>query len=155
MSESLCQLEDFHITALSVQWHDPRTSGNVPVSYQFSYDVGQHQTDKLRYRLKFRVSVGSETPEPVGYSLASEIVGFFRFPEGVEQSKIDYLVRVNGCTILYGILRGQVATLTGCYPQKKLVLETIMMRDVVDSIEKEKQAEIKKAKPGKRKRLKA
>jgi preprotein translocase subunit SecB len=155
MSESLCQLEDFHITALSVQWHDPKTSGNVPVNYQFSYDVGQHQTDKLRYRLKFRVRVGSETPEPVGYSLASEIVGFFRFPEGVEQSKIDYLVRVNGCTILYGILRGQVATLTGCYPQKKLVLETIMMRDVVDSIEKEKQAEIKKAKPGKRKRLKA
>ena len=155
MSESVCQLEDFHLTAISVQWYDPKTSGHVPVNYQFSYDVGQHQTDKQRYRLTFRVLVGSDTPEPVGYSLASEIVGFFRFPEGTEQSKIDYLVRVNGCTILYGILRGQVATLTGCYPQKKLVLRTFMMRDVVEGIEKDRQAEAKKAKPEKKKALKA
>ena len=155
MNDSVCQLEDFHLTALSVQWNDPKKTGTYTVTNELDYDVGQHQTEKERYRLTLRFMTGPEKPEPVGYSVAAEIVGFFRFPERTEQSKMDYLVRVNGCTILYGILRGQIANVTGTFPHKKFILPTIMMRDVVLDLEKAKAEEAKKAKPGKKKPLKA
>ncbi len=48
------------------------------------------------------------------------------------------LVRFNGCTILYGILRGQLANITGSFPNRKLLLPTVMMEDVVKDIEREK-----------------
>lgn len=155
MNDSVCQLEDFHLTALSVQWHDPKETGTYTVTNELDYDVGQHQTEKERYRLTLRFMTGSKKPEPVGYSVAAEIVGFFRFPEGTEQSKMDYLVRVNGCTILYGILRGQIANVTGNFPHKKLILPTIMMRDIVLDVEKAKAEKVQKAKPKKKKALKA
>ena len=143
MSEPVCQLDDFHFTRLAVQWHSPKESGKFEVNYSFDYSIGQHNTEKNRYRLAFRVGAKSDTPEPVGYHLNSEIVGFFRFPDGTEQNKMDFLIRFNGCTILYGILRGQVASLTGSFPQKKLVLPTFMMKEIVEGVEHQKAANAK------------
>ena len=143
MSEPVCQLDDFHFTRLAVQWNDPTESGKFDINYSFDYSVGRHNTDKHRYRLAFSVKAKSDTPEPVGYHLDSEIVGFFRFPADTEQDKMDYLIRVNGCTILYGILRGQVASLTGAFPQKKLVLPTFMMKEIIEGIEQQNAADTK------------
>lgn len=142
MSEPVCQLDDFHFTRLAVQWNDPSESGEIEINYSFDYSIGQHNTEKNRYRLAFRVGAKSDTPEPVGYHLDSEIVGFFRFPEATEQDRMDFLIRLNGCTILYGILRGQIANLTGVFPHRKLVLPTFMMKEVIDGIEKAKTDEL-------------
>jgi preprotein translocase subunit SecB len=147
MSQADCQLDDFHFTRLAVRWYPPNESGHIEIEYGFDYKVGRHKTEKDRYRLAFTVSAKSSTPEPIGYLLDSEIVGFFRFPEGIDQKKADYLIRVNGCAILYGILRGQVANLTGNFPQKKLLLPSLMMREVVDGVEKQKEAQRKLKKP--------
>jgi hypothetical protein len=46
------------------------------------------------------------TTEPIGYTIDSEIVGLFSFPEGASEVKMQMLIRVNGATILYGILLG-------------------------------------------------
>lgn len=137
MSKPVCQLDDFHFTRLAVQWH-PGETREFKVSYSFDYDIGQHKTEVNRYRLAFRVGAKSMTPEPVGYDFDSEIVGFFRFPEGTDQKEMDFLIRMNGCSVLYGILRGQVANLTGVFPQRKLVLPTLMMKEIIQGIEKDK-----------------
>jgi preprotein translocase subunit SecB len=149
MSEPVCQLDDFHFTRLAVQWHNLKEPGKYEVNYSFDYNIGQHKTDKNRYRLAFRVGAKSDTPEPVGYHLDTEIVGFFRFPDGTEQKKMDFLIRVNGCSVLYGILRGQVASLTGSFPQKKLVLPTLMMKEIIEGVEHQKvdNAKTKKTAP--------
>jgi hypothetical protein len=63
------------------------------------------------------------------------MLGFFWFPPEVPDDRIPYLIRVNGCTILYGILRGVVASLTGMFPEGPLALPTIMMQEVVRDIE--------------------
>ena len=138
MSEPDCQLDDFHFRRLSVEWHDPEAPGQVDVNHSFDYSVGQHNAEKNRYRLALRFKAVSDTPKPIGYVVQAEIVGLFRFPEGMEQAKMDFLIRLNGCTILYGILRGQIASLTGVFPQRKLVLPTFMMKDVIEGIEKAK-----------------
>ncbi len=138
MSEPVCQLDDFFFTRLSVEWHDPLESVQVNFEHSFDYDVGQHSTERTRYRLALRMKAAPDTPKPVGYVVHAEIVGLFRFPDGMEQDKMDFLIRLNGCTILYGILRGQIGNLTSVFPQRKLVLPTFMMKDIVEAVEKAK-----------------
>ena len=138
MSEPVCQLDEFHFTRVNVEWHEPQESASLEVSYLFDYDVGRHTTENNRYRLVFRVKAISETPTPVGYTIECEIVGYFRFPVGTPQENMDFLIRVNGCNILYGIMRGQLAMVTGSFPNRKFVLPTVMMDDVVNGVEKHK-----------------
>lgn len=134
------------MTRVNVAWHEPSQPGSVEIDYLFDYDVARHATEKTRFRLAFRVGVKSKTPAPVDYSLDCEIVGFFRFPEDTTEESMQRLIRFNGCTILYGILRGQLANITGSFPRQKLLLPTVMMEDVVNQIEREK-AQAREAKP--------
>jgi preprotein translocase subunit SecB len=143
MTKPPCQLEDFHFTRLAIEWHEPREAGQVDLALSFDYDVGQHSTEKNRYRLAFRFGAKSATPEPIGYEIDAEIVGFFTFPEDTEQRKMDLLIRLNGGTILYGLLRGQIANLTAQFPQRKFVLSTFMMRDIIEGVEADKAAQRK------------
>jgi len=138
MSQPVCQLDDFHFTRLSVEWHEPQSEETVETEFGFDYDVAKHSEDENRYRLTFRVQMNNKGETPVGYQLMSEIVGFIQFPEETDAEKREFYVRVNGCTLLYGVLRGQIAATTGSFPQLKLVLPTFMMQDVVEEIEKKK-----------------
>jgi preprotein translocase subunit SecB len=142
MTVPVCQLEDFHFTRLSVLWHEPQESVSVEVHHSFDYEIGRHKTDVNCYRLEFRFNVAPGTPEPVGYVIDTEIVGFFRIAGNTSPEKADYLALLNGCTILYGILRGQIAALTGCFPQEKFVLPSVMMEDVIRDVEQQKAAAI-------------
>jgi preprotein translocase subunit SecB len=138
MSSPVCHLDEFFMTRVNVAWHEPGQPENVDIDFLFDYDVAQHATEKNRFRLAFRLGVKSKTSTPVDYSLDSEIVGFFRFPEEATAEIMQRLIRLNGCTILYGILRGQLANITGSFPRQKLILPTVMMEDVVNQIEREK-----------------
>lgn len=146
MTAPVCHLEEFFMTRVNVAWHEPAESGSVEIDFLFDYDVARHATEKNRFRLAFRVGVKSKTPAPVDYSLDCEIVGFFSFPAGTTDELMQRLVRLNGCTILYGILRGQLANITGSFPRQKLILPTVMMEDVVHQIEQEK-SQARVAKP--------
>jgi len=44
---------------------------------------------------------------------------------------MQYLIRINGCTILYSLLRGQVAMLTGSFPHGKFNIPTVVMHDII------------------------
>jgi preprotein translocase subunit SecB len=138
MSAPVCHLDEFFMTRVNVAWHEPSEPGTIDIDFLFDYDVARHATEKNRFRLAFRVGVKSKTPSPVDYSLDCEIVGFFLFPEDTTEDTKQRLVRLNGCTILYGILRGQLANITGSFPRQKLILPTVMMEDVVNDIEREK-----------------
>lgn len=70
------------------------------------------------------------------YKVDFQILGFFAFPKDTVEDNMQYLIRVNGCTILYGILRGIVANVTGTFPEGPLPLPTVMMHDVVNSVER-------------------
>lgn len=146
MSKPVCHLDEFFMTRVNVAWHEPSQPGSVEIDYLFDYDVARHATEKHRFRLAFRSAARSKTPTPVDYSLDCEIVGFFHFPEETTEEAMQRLIRFNGCAILYGILRGQLANITGSFPRQKLILPTVMMEDVVHEIEREK-AQAREANP--------
>lgn len=143
MNQPVCHLDEFSMTRVNVAWHEPLQPGSIDIDYLFDYDVGRHATEKNRFRLAFRLGVKSKTPMPVDYSLDCEIVGIFHFPESTKDETMQRLIRYNGCTILYGILRGQLASITGSFPHKKLILPTVMMEDVVNDIERKKAQALK------------
>jgi preprotein translocase subunit SecB len=126
------------MTRVNLAWHDPKESTTVAVEHKFDYDVYRNSGQKNLFRLVFRFALSSQTPVPVGYALESEIVGYFSFPEGTSEENMQALIRYNGCTILYGILRGQIASIAGSFPHAKLILPTVMMEDVVNQIERHK-----------------
>lgn len=146
MTHPVCHLDEFFMTRVNVAWHEPSQPGSVDIDFLFDYDVARHATEKNRFRLALRLGVKSKTPTQVDYSLDCEIVGFFRFPEDSSDETMQRLIRFNGCTILYGILRGQLANITGSFPRQKLTLPTVMMEDVVNEIEREK-AQARQTKP--------
>ena len=48
---------------------------------------------------------------------------------------MQYLIRYNGCAILYGILRGMLATMTGTFPEGAIRMPTIMVDEIVKKVE--------------------
>ena len=155
----ILQLKDFFITRLHVDWHEP-TGGARHIPHfdsgvSFDYDVLRKKDALRSFALRLRVRL---EPKPAkskaGYEIDSEIMGLFDFPESMEEQQMQALVRINGGTILYGILRGQIAAFTGSFPGGKLSLPAVYMQDIVAGVEKRKQAQQKKKRPVSREKAK-
>ena len=130
------QLQEFVLTNLNVKWHEPPTSREAKMAFRFGYDVARHKSDKRRFRLQFTVRAEpADKKVPVGYEIESTIVGLFEFVDGMSEGEMQALIRINGGTILYGILRGQIAAFTGSFPGGKFSLPTVMMHEIVEQIE--------------------
>lgn len=138
MTQVSCNLDEFFITRLYLSWREPAKQTESTLGVSFDYDVARHNKDTRRYRLTLRVQVKGKEAPPLGLTLEAEIVGFITLPKEVNSEHMDYLVRLNGCTILYGILRGEVAMASGSFPSGKFILPTVMMEDVVAGVEERK-----------------
>lgn len=100
-----------------------------------SYSVGKNQDNEYNYKLTLGVKV---IPEEFGWNIDMEIAGIFTFPEGTSAGDMEGMIRVNGCTILYGLLRGHLASVTGAFPSGPYILPTVNMFEVVKAIEESK-----------------
>lgn len=135
------QLEDYYVTRLRVDWVEPpsaheKVEGKINVDYQ----VQRHESDSLRYRLELKVSVKpASRDQKVGWAVDAHIHGLFVFPDGLNEETMHNAIRVNGGIILFGILRGQIATVTGTFPPGKFVLPTVPMQSIVALKEKSRQ----------------
>ena len=143
----VCELDQFFINKLHVDWLDPDPDcENESVSFGFDYDLSCNSEDPYMIRMVMRYMQGpnkDETSTVCPYEIFTEIEGYFKFSEDIEDEKMSYLCRVNTLTILYGILRGEIANIPGSFQGGKFILPTVMMQDVVDEVEKRKDAELK------------
>jgi hypothetical protein len=145
-----CQLEEFFITRLHIDHRQQTAPEKQPahhLGYGFDYVIGKHKEDECRYRMSFQFTAEefSENEQPVGLKLDAEIVGFFSINPDLEKKKREALAQLNGASLLYGILRGVVATATGVFPEKKLNLPTVSPQEIVKLVhEKRSQMPAKK-----------
>jgi len=133
----IIQLENFFLNKLHADWVQPkRLPAEITSRVRVNYDVLRHRDEPSRFRLTLKVDVKSEAKEETaGYQITSEIVGLFSFPEGMAEDQVQALIRINGGTILYGILRGEVAAITGSFAGRKFILPTVFMPEIVKQIE--------------------
>jgi len=142
----ILQLEEFYLQRMHVEFHpgDPIKESDVSGADRLSLDYevlyNSEAPDQWALVLSVQIAPPEFDDEP-GYELDAEMFGFFD-TSGVDPDEREYLIRLNGATILYGILRGQVATLSGTFPGGRLLLPTVDMNEVVNRIEARKVAEL-------------
>ena len=136
-TEPVCEMLSYNLTHILVDWAIPDKGDPPSCAVNIGYDVAQNVEAPDNYRLTFRAKLQEKDADgrDTGYCVEAHIVGYFSFPASVSEEEREYLIRVNGGTILYGILRGHIASLTGLYPAGPLMLPTVMMHDIVMDIE--------------------
>ena len=142
MKKSTIQLSKFFITNLNIKWVKGKASGNA-IKLGFDFNLAFHEEHKNHFKLEFSVLAIPEDGFS-GIRLETQIDGYFHFPEGIDFKEMHYLAILNGSSILYGILRGQLALITGSFPGGKFMLPAVVMEDVIPEVIKMKQQEVEK-----------
>jgi preprotein translocase subunit SecB len=137
MKRSTLQLEHFYFNKLNIEFCLPqKTSKEAPKEHKLAihYDVAVNNNNNNLFRLLFKTTVTPVSKKAGGLKIDTEMFGFFSFPENTPSEDMEYLIRVNGCSILYGILKGQLPLYTASFPEE-FYLPTIIMEDVVEHVE--------------------
>ena len=103
----------------------------------FDYVIASHKEDPRRKMLRLK-SMWQEldaNKQKAGYTIECEIVGFFSFTEDTPKGREEAVIRMNGVSQLYGVLRGIVATATGVCVGGCFHLPSIMPQDIVEQVE--------------------
>lgn len=143
MKPSILQLEDYFLTRLEIRFDGPAEPEieSASVNSTFHYDVMSHKEDAKRRMLAFHVEFreldGKE--RNAGYHIVCSIVGMFRFTDATPEDKEDYVICVNGISILYGALRGILSTATGNFPRGRFLAPSVMPNEIVADIERKRQ----------------
>jgi len=140
----ICELNNFFLRYLEISGADKIEAAEISLHCAFDYDLFCNNQDDHKIRMILRVKVTPDMNEPdqtCPYEIKTEIEGFFTFSDELSNEQMGYLVRVNSATILYGILRGEIANITGSFPSGKFLLPTVMMQDVVKEIEERKRGQ--------------
>jgi preprotein translocase subunit SecB len=139
--EPVVNLDSFVMMRSNIEMFPPddktvnsAVNNKVQLKYNsaITYSVGKNQNNEYNYKLSLGVKV---IPEGYGWNIDVEIAGIFTFPSGTDSNDMEGIIRVNGCTILYGLLRGHLASVTGAFPSGPYVLPTVNMLEVVKRIE--------------------
>lgn len=140
MSQPVIHLEEYFLEKVLVERIHSKaeaTSDAISISFDYDYEIKRNANNPHEFSLTFivRDDPTTKTPSPQAYKLDLRIIGFFRFDEGTEEKQMQYLIRFNGCAILYGILRGMLATMTGTFPEGAIRMPTIMVDEIVKKVE--------------------
>jgi hypothetical protein len=150
MKSPTLQLDQYFLTRLQVDHTFPASSPTIKVASVTSsldYEVGNHRNEPRRrmLRLKVEFQESDDKQQKVGYRIQCEIVGFFSFTESTPPGKEEIVIRVNGFNLLYGTLRGVLATTTAIFPGGRFSVPNVMPNEIVADIENRREQERQKA----------
>lgn len=140
---SSLSLEEFFITKIDINWvpgTDPNLEKEIEeLGLAFDYQLGRKTDAPNHFRLTLKVNVSPD--KEIGGLLGEVLIdGYFSFPEETDEQEMQYLIRVNGCSMLYSLLRGQLALISGSFPCGKFTLPAVVMDEVVKDVEERKKA---------------
>ncbi len=125
------ELKDYRFTNLQIQWVQQPLD---PVSVVPSVDIfdGKPPEELPNTRLVRLDIRTAPPPEHAGYEIALSIVGVFDIhAPGDDPARTHSIVMANGATILYGIVRAEIASLTSNFPAGRALLSTVYMHEVL------------------------
>jgi hypothetical protein len=150
MKSPILQLDDYFLTRLQIDYTFPR-EGVVTqadsVTSIFDYDLGHHREEPRRRMMRLKVDFQEldQKQEKIGYTIQCEITGFFSFTDSTPKDKEELVLRVNGFALLYGALRGVLATTTAVCPGGRFSVPNVMPNEIVADIERRRQESAKNA----------
>lgn len=128
--DCLFQLNHYQIESVAVslnaKYDDklPSHTGDVSATMQ----VAPHKEDSTKYLLTMELLVRpnkDHEKEFFPYDVGIKGRAFFTFREPCPRDQADHVLRLNGASILYGLLRGQVAQITAQSAHGQFLLPTV------------------------------
>jgi len=133
---NIIHLDTFNLRSLSIKQADGDPGEKTEYAITFGYAVEKNDGAPDRFRLTLVVDLAPKGKEaPGAITVSASVVGLFSFPKGVKEEDMQYVLQVNGSAILYGLLRGQVAMLTGAFRGPRFLLPTVNMAEIVKEVE--------------------
>lgn len=137
--DPIINLVKFNLDECSVKWLGENIAFNdIDYRYSMDYHVWANDDNERLFKLQLMLKIEPVEDISRGYVIDCKITGIFVFPEETDRAKRPLILRMNGTAILFGVLRGQIASLTGMFEGGVLSLPTINMKDAVNKIEEEK-----------------
>lgn len=122
------ELHDAHLLDVTVQANPAFEGTNDPkATVAFQHTSARHASDPSRIRVELRARISSEDNEPrrKPYWIEIAVAGYFKSREEKPGGEVPWLLVENALTILYGVARGIVTSVTGSGPYGKFLLPTI------------------------------
>ncbi len=126
MKPSPLHLADYFVTELNVSANpkfDPKQE--VPLRYedfQVGFDATCDPEKKRQWQVILKLAHNPPAEANVPYRFAAEIVGIFILTDGVPEERIERLVKTNGASMLYGVLRETIRATTARGPYSAIIL---------------------------------
>lgn len=132
---SVLQLEKYELRTLSVIWHDMSDPNEgVELVPAFNFKIFSHNANPRRFALTFDCSTSSRVRPKQAFDITTSIVGYFSCPDEWDEDTCALRATENGSTLLYGILRGLIASITAQFPYGTYYLPTVDMQAVIKEI---------------------
>ncbi len=120
-------IDSFCLKKLSLKWKEGKENVTSASKLDFSFDLKVKKDDENKLMVSLFLN-GEPDNDLEGLIIDIEICGFFT---KLEKTKDDFFYFVNATTILYGILRGQLAMLSSSFPSGGVNLPTVMMSEKI------------------------
>lgn len=123
-------IDELHVTAIDRAPTDPAGDRGL---INVSFNIMEHTRLRGKYRLSLRIDYSSPSDEAQSpYEIHACIQGVFSFPtmKRVGKRAIGTLA-YNGSAILYGLLRGHVAQITGLGIHGPFLLPTVNLMETL------------------------
>ena len=141
MKPSPLQLKEVNFIKFSVEAETAQDNGPVRaidfnfngVTFKEGFEIeNKSDESKRRYVLFLQFSIENETGTRCPYKLDAHVIGLFEVAKSyapADPNGIEDLVRVNGASMLYGMIRDEVLALTSRSVHGTLVLPTVNFLD--------------------------
>ncbi len=128
----LLEITSFRLEELHVE-SNPAASDDTDVQAldpHVEFNAFLHETDPKLFAVSLTVS---SHPEDVGLlQFMARITGYFSVTEPFQKRKLNSERVVNGLTILYGLLRGHLSTVSSWFDES-LIIPTVYFTDLVNA----------------------
>jgi preprotein translocase subunit SecB len=129
------KLADYQINKMNCEWVPGEIQETQDMVMGVDYNVYQKREDPNHFKLDVFVKV--EPKDGLGgIKIDTSIVGFFTFLDGTTEKDKQLQVRYTGFPLLFSTLRGHISAVTSNFPCKTFILPSIIVKDVIESIEK-------------------
>ena len=132
----ILNIEDFRLEELAVRVNPhQKGSDEGPMNLRFAFEPYRASTDTRHFDIKLSVQSGAGGAGP--YTLATTIVGSFSIAVPLpDDGTLPANLGNNALAILYGVLRGILATATSNFGKGRLVLPTAHFLPMIEMVVK-------------------
>lgn len=134
------QLEHFALTKMHADWIAPTSEAETKVEQiesNFSCHVFRHQELPRQFKVELagRFSQRTAAGARIGFQVEAQLAALATVSDAVPEEKLQSFVRANAVNVLYGTLRGLVASTTGVFPFGPLILPSLSANEILASIQ--------------------